>query len=483
MKSSMLCALMGMATVGYCRPSKEYLDPLENAGSNSPWFAGPNVNRISSDVPDKCTVRQAAYVVRHGSRFPDTGAYNDWVALHDKIQAAAQKKGFKAKGALEFISEWKPVLTNPELQIAQESMTGWKEASDLGFQLRAKYPDFYEDGNPFYVWANQYKFPISESRVVQTARSFLSGYMYEFADEYGTVVSVNATGSAAAIGNSLGPSDLCPSFAATNSGGNNVTNWDATWLPKAVKRMNSKVNKDLKFTETDVLFFPYICAYESQIVGRVSPWCDVFTQDELRNYAYEQDLNYYYTVGPGSDGPAKVLFLPFLKSLVSTLEAGPGHIGVAADGSEFEVPKLIMSFLNDNQVTELTAAMGVFDDEKPLSSDSMPSKHLYQAAHFVTMRGTVAFEVMDCTDRKGKKTTPYIRTLLNDAVYPISKCQDGPGNSCALSKYSALIDKKIKKAGEFSDYCNVTDPARPKTAAGASFFHDLTLDFLTFVKP
>jgi hypothetical protein len=29
---------------------------------------GPNVYGISNEVPDSCTVKQAAYVVRHGSR-------------------------------------------------------------------------------------------------------------------------------------------------------------------------------------------------------------------------------------------------------------------------------------------------------------------------------------------------------------------------------------------------------------------------------
>lgn len=43
-------------------------DPLIYSGVNTPWYAGPNVNGISITVPDKCTVQQAAYVVRHGSR-------------------------------------------------------------------------------------------------------------------------------------------------------------------------------------------------------------------------------------------------------------------------------------------------------------------------------------------------------------------------------------------------------------------------------
>ena len=44
-----------------------------------------------------------------------------------KIQAAVNGHGFEARGALSFIPEWSTVLTNPTLQIASESMTGWKE--------------------------------------------------------------------------------------------------------------------------------------------------------------------------------------------------------------------------------------------------------------------------------------------------------------------------------------------------------------------
>ena len=118
--------------------------------------------------------------------------------------------------------------------------TNCEQATDLGYQLRARCktaapcslsvvandmtdPHFYEDGTPFYAWANAYQYPLNKSRVVQTARAFVSGYLYEYADTYGTVVSVNSTGSVSAIGNSLGPSDMCPTFSSISSGGNNVT--------------------------------------------------------------------------------------------------------------------------------------------------------------------------------------------------------------------------------------------------------------------
>lgn len=228
-----------------------------------------------------------------------------------------------------------------------------------------------------------------------------------------------------------------------------------------------------------------MCAYESQILGHLSPWCNVFNEEELRSYAYSQDLSYYYDVGPGSDGPASVLFLPFLHSLISLLSKGPGQTGTAADGSDFTVPNLIMAFLNDNQIAEMTSAMGIFDKEAALPDDHIPANRLYNVAHFITMRGTVAFETLNCEveSKHHSSNETYIRVLFNDAVYPIASCQNGPGKSCLLSEYASLIEKKNQAAGNFIDYCNVTETGHPATVSGASFFSDLSLDFLTFVKP
>ncbi|KAI7970223.1 hypothetical protein EIK77_008450 [Talaromyces pinophilus] len=443
------------------------------------------------------------------NRFPDSGAYNGWVAIQERIQAAKTAGNLTAKDSLSFIGDWKTVLTNPTLQIAQESMTGYKEGHDLGYQLRARYPDFYEDGNQFYVWANQYASPINKSRVVQTAKAFMQGYLGEFADAYGTIVSVNSTGSVNAIGNSLGPSDACPAFAS-GAGGSSFSNdtdcmfsfygftgydtydilVEALWTPKVMKRINALVD-GVDFTESDILQMPYLCGFESQITGRLSPWCDVFTDEELEYYEYSQDLHYYYGIGPGSTTPTNLLFLPFLNRLMQLLQAGPDQQGKGVNGSTFDIPKLIMAFLNDNQIAELTAGMGIFDSgaQDRLPIDKIAKDRIYNVANFITMRGTVAFEVLNCTSTSsshGKKTTSYadyIRILLNDAVYTLPQCKDGPGGSCLLSEYASFISKRNAAAGNFNDYCNVTTAGHPAIVGGASFFSDLTLDFLQFVAP
>lgn len=90
-------------------------NPLTLLGANSPYFAGPslypsqytihilkvlgpNVNGVENIVPENCYVEQVAYVVRHGSRFPDNGAYKEWVALYNKVPPLRSKGNEHGKG-------------------------------------------------------------------------------------------------------------------------------------------------------------------------------------------------------------------------------------------------------------------------------------------------------------------------------------------------------------------------------------------------
>ncbi|THV48078.1 hypothetical protein BGAL_0269g00040 [Botrytis galanthina] len=473
--------------------SSSATNPLTSLGANSPYFTGPNVHSISNHVPENCYVDQVAYNVRHGSRYPDSGAYAQWTSLYAEIQAA----NFTSTGSLAFLKSWKPVLTNPTLQIAQESPTGFKEAYDLGYQLRTRYPNLYSYGQPFISWANLYP------RVVQTAQNFVRGFLGSTASNLGMVVTINSTGSESALFDSLSPSDLCPSFVDGNGGAEQVT-WNSIYLPPIHARLQSLINGNLNFSTTDVSIMPYLCGFESQITGTLSPWCGVFTDEELKQYEYAQDLRYYYGTGPGVDLPSKMM-LPYLNSLVGLLEQGPGTNGTFLNGSSYTLPSILTAFMNDGQITELGAATGVWDNTKSLGDGTkIPHDYKYISSHFVTMRGTVAFERLNCavpgnsTFTNSTHSAPYsyknagslpstnatyVRILLNDAVYPVHSCRSGPGSSCLLSDYSKLIKNKIDAAGDLPTRCNVTASGAPTTVKGASFFTDLSLPWLGTVIP
>lgn len=291
-------------------------------------------------------------------------------------------------GVLAFMKDWQTVLTNPTLQISMESPTGAKEAHDLGYTLRTRYPQLYNEGDDFVVWANNY------TRVLQTAKMFVQGFLGFAAAEQGSVVSVTSTGYTGSIGNSLSPSDQCPLFD-DDSGGDYATEWADVYIPPIMERLEALIEGNFTFEETDISQMPYLCGFESQITGRLSPWCNVFTDYELQQYEYAQDIRYYWGLGPGTDLEQKMM-MPYLNALVGLLQDGPGINGTAANGSSFTLPDLLVTFLNDGQLVELITASGLFDGEVELSGTEMNEDRLFIASHFVTMRGTIAFERLNC---------------------------------------------------------------------------------------
>jgi acid phosphatase len=262
------------------------------------------------------------------------------------------------------------------------------------------------------VWANNY------TRVLQTAKAFVQGYLGFSTATNGSVISVTSTGFPGAIGDSLSPSDQCPNFLDT-SGANYTAIWDAIWQPPVQERLQALIEGNLTILTTDVDQMPYLCGFETHILGRLSPWCDVFTDEELKQYEYEQDLRYYYGLGPGTDVPKKMM-MPFLNSLVGLLAQGPNITGTHTDGSIFNVPNLIMSFLNDGQLTELVTASGVFDNQTPLSATEKDDDRLFIASHFVSMRGTVAFERLNCIvspDSGSSSSSGYPNATISTSGY------------------------------------------------------------------
>lgn len=252
---------------------------------------------------------------------------------------------------------------------------------------------------------------------------------------------------------------------------------------------------------------PYLCGFESQLTGRLSPWCGVLTDAELQQYAYAQDLRYWYGLGPGT-ALAQTMMLPYLHALVGLLQAGPPNASsaaaAAAAGAGFVPPRLLATFVNDGQLTELVTASGVFDGEAALSGAELKADRRFVASRFVSMRGTIAFERLNCvvvgprrsaaanstssssrgsSSSSSSSNATYVRIRLNDAVYPLPSCQDGPGRSCLLSDYAAYVAAKDAAAGRWTERCNVTAAGAPTTVRGASFYTDLSSPWLQVLPP
>lgn len=425
---------------------------------------------------------QVAFFSRHGSRYPDSGAYKQWQDLYTRLQAG--KPFSVTDDRLEFLQSWQPVLSFPERQIGQLSPTGYKELHDMGATWRLRYPNLYQYNTPFTMWSNWYA---SGPRVRDSARLFAQGFLGPNATDLATIFALNASDPASWM-NSLGTSDLCKAYN-DNGGSPYKDEWDAIYLPPIRSRLNKRIHGPFNFTQDDVSLIPYLCGFETQITGRRSPFCDIFTEKEILDYEYAQDLRYWYGSGLGTD-IEKYLMLPVVDMVVQRFMDGP-NATYGTGNSTFTPPNLMADFSNDGQINQIIAAIGVFDNQRPLPGNRRPSDRTFRASRLTPMRGTVAFERLSCGSaldnnkfnyaRDPSRIQTYMRIRLNEVVYPVAGCAHGPGSSCPLSQYQQIIQTKLKAAGSFTKICNVTDSSfapNPK----ANFFMNNTLPFARLVK-
>jgi acid phosphatase len=417
-----------------------------------------------------------------------SGAYNGWVEFANYIQAAGNFTVTDEK--LAFLKSWKPVLSDPDAQIANVSPTGWKELHEMGTTWRLRYPDLYKYNTAFTMWANYYT---SGPRVRDSARLFAQGFVGPNATDLTTIYALNAS-DPASWGNTLAPSDLCKAYN-DEAGGPAKDTWDSMYLPPIAARLNGKI-QGLNLTTSQVDQIPYLCGFETQITGRRSPFCDIFTEDEILQYEYAQDLRYWYGTGLGSD-IEKYQMLPVVDMTVQRFVDGPDAIYKTSNGT-FAPPKIMANFANDGQINQLAAAIGVFDNQQQLPGNMSLPNRLFRSSQVVKMRGTVAFERLSCPAAVHNSTSgtgyahnnynssasgeTFMRIRINEVAYPVVGCTSGPGSSCPLSQYQDIIKAKRAEAGDVTKLCNMTaEGLAPQPTA--TFFFDNTLPWQSIVKP
>ncbi|KAJ4466269.1 phosphoglycerate mutase-like protein [Lentinula aciculospora] len=480
-------------------------DPLKHSGNASPYFDAPTLPGLGPETPAGCVVDQAAYFVRHGSRYPEPGSFTGWEELFWKIQNAS----FIARGPLVFFPSWVPPVNNIDHEPLFLSSTGAQEAFNLGVELRKRYA-FTAGGENFTAWS------AGEQRVVDTTTYFLRGYLSDgnylsdpslnrghliiLPDSLTADQALNATNGTFA--DSLTPSASCPPYAVfSNNGSIAASTFRATYQNRTAARINTFLQGNLTFDATDVGVMQDLCGFGFEIGGD-KRFCDIFTDEEWLDYEYAADLNYYYGSGPGNPFSA-VTGYPWIKAIVDLFEAGPNH---SVTNGTLTPPPLIMGFSHDNNLPPLISALGLWNDTvlSLTQRDRHPLRQ-FRSGHLVAFRGYLALERLSCTPQpistdngvfhqigvlggsiissNGTFATTsvpqsYVRVRADNAPIPLPSCSSGPGQTCSLAQFVEMVNGPLANAaGDFIAVCglaNVTGPGVSGISGNGSSVRFLT---------
>ncbi|KAI0067654.1 phosphoglycerate mutase-like protein [Artomyces pyxidatus] len=455
-------------------------DPLKHSGPASPYFDAPSQFGLPVGTPAGCIVDQAAYIVRHGARYPTSGSFAGWQNLFLKIHGA----NFTATGPLTFLPSWIPPVDDAPNEIDFLSTTGAAEAFNLGSQLRHRY-GFTKGGGNLTVWS------ASEQRVLATASHFLRGYLsqgnYAILDgeNRGTIVSlpdsVNFT-----FANSLTPTTSCPTFP-TGDTSSRASTFRAAFQPAVADRLNRFLD-GLALNATDIGVMQDLCGFQTEISGN-SQFCDVFEPSEWLNYEYAHDLNYYYGSGPGNPFSGATGF-PLVKTITDLFILGPNQ---TITGGTSVPPPLLMGFTHDNDLPPFIAALGLWNESSvsPLSPTTPDPERHFRASYLVAFRGYIALERLSCgallgssvrhvagqinmMPGDGQDTQRYIRIKVDNAPVPVPGCTSGPSATCPLTEFASYIKKRGELVGDYVATCGLQDVAN--ATGRADFFTNIPAD-------
>jgi acid phosphatase len=395
----------------------------------------------------------------------DSDEIVDMVALHNRLRTL----DFDLQGDLSFFKNWTFFMAEDyKSQIGELIPTGpyagTLGAFQAGVTLRTRYPDLRATA----IARNQTDFWAADSRrVVETAKYFASGFWG--VDWDGDVAKLHVIPETSGLGaDTLTTGNTCKAYLEPHNpegrhkGLHKLKEWQSVYIPPIIERLEQQ-NPGLNLSIHEVFSMQELCGFEILARGS-SPWCDIFTQNEWRDFEYARDLLHYYRTGPGNKYSAGRGF-PFLDATTNLLSTG------ASAGS------LFFSFVHDGDILPLLSTLDLLPQTEHLPTDHAPANRTWKTSSLVPMGARIEVQRMECpyvychsnaplypnhVYCDPPRHEPYIRVVVNDGVVPTPGCEDGPGRSCPLAFFERKVLLRGWEVGEFGRVCGLEEGAAEK---------------------
>uniref|UniRef100_A0A1B6EC57 Multiple inositol polyphosphate phosphatase 1 n=2 Tax=Clastoptera arizonana TaxID=38151 RepID=A0A1B6EC57_9HEMI len=189
---------------------------------------------------------------------------------------------------------------------------------------------------------------------------------------------------------------------------------------KVMKELSQNISKRLGFffslESSDVWTMYLMCRYDrafNQSVHYVSPWCGVFTIDQLKILEFKEDLYYYYKHGFGLPINLK-LGCPLLRDLILKFNG-------AVNDTRQSVSTVY--FTTHGMFERLLSRLGFFNDTQPLKSTNITDERRLWRTSRIPF-GANLFAVLY---RSTMDTSQGYRVVfyLNEEILPVDGCEEG----------------------------------------------------------
>ncbi|KAF5321068.1 hypothetical protein D9619_000136 [Psilocybe cf. subviscida] len=383
-----------------------------NWGAYTPWHP---VEKYPSPPPH-CKLEQVNILQRHGARYPTSGATTRFKAVVAKLASAAS---FDPE--LAFLAKYKYTLGKDDL-----IPFGAFQSEESGKDAFARYKHLISKKNIPFVRAS------SSQRVVDSATNWTAGFSSESHKKFKPTLSVILSESA----NDTLDDAMCPSAGSSDAA---TGAWAAIFGTPIAARLNS-LAPGANLTAADIPNFMPLCAFETLVKEKLSPFCSLFPAAEWAQFEYWTDLDKYYGTGYGQAlGP--VQGVGYVNELIARLTGQPvqdqtqTNRTLDADPKTFPLDRTMYAdFSHDNQMAAIYAALGLFRQPMELNIDHVTKERTWITSSLTPFSSRMVTERFTCHTIRGGKDK-FVRILVNDALQPLEFCGGDKDGLCTLNAF------------------------------------------------
>ncbi|XP_066585295.1 multiple inositol polyphosphate phosphatase 1-like [Prorops nasuta] len=311
-----------------------------------------------------CDPVQIWVLARHGTRYPGACTIKDMSNLssfRDKIleNHYVHKIARLCEKDLNNLKNWNlyPGLKVEDAKLL--TMKGKEDEEYFARRLKFNFPELLL-ANTSDVTVKNYRFrTTATSRTRTSMEAFMEGLF----------------GSGTAVSNEelplhedilLRPYKLCETWSKTNMTYENHEGnefLDGPEMGNLIRNVSQRLGFSYVLPRDTVILMWDTCRFEQAWnINKSSPWCSVFSTDELLVMEYKDDLFYYYEFGYGRE-INKRLGCPLVKDLFS-------HFSKLQMSMQNDEPKGIFYFAHSATLQTFLAAMEIARDSKPLKASN-----------------------------------------------------------------------------------------------------------------
>jgi len=429
-----------------------FLMPLSSGyeyfGDRTSYFTNGNEDTGLGDL-ESCEIKMFWNFARHGARVPNLGTVTDWKenlpGIRDQVVTAYDEgNSGLSEATIGALKLWYLGVTEEDAE--QLTQSGWEEHQNMGERWAKRLSSFSFTPMSMKTSASTYQ------RTIDSAKAFMTGMFLEEKTEDGEIRerTLSERKRLAEIPPVMQDNHLVRFYDFCDRFQEEVDNNPETYAEEALLEETEywlEMKEDVEATTgvelefDDVILIWNMCRYErawTPIVQPGSPWCALFSDDDLKIINYRNCLWRWWSNSYAFNITAQQT-QPLVFNLVDSLL-----------NSETRNENVILNFGHSDGVQPFMTALGLYRDANPLLASSWPDNVAdlqWDVSKMASFAANVGVVLASCPGDAEASVTMF----HNERVVSQPKC--GDKTSCPLSEFvQGLADIAYV---DFDDLCAV----------------------------